>query len=214
MTQITLARLTLDPRHWQGVKLLGDPYALHKFMFETVNGDRDPGRVLYRLELPSATSGAAPYVLIQLEHPVSLRVNGAASFASVQAKSVRIDLSRDATYRFRARVNPVRSLPPESRTARGKRVGVYEPDAQQEWFRQRLERSGMEACSLIHTREPWLRFRRGASGSGRLLTFASALFEGDLTVRDTRRAESTLVGGIGPGKGFGFGLLSLAVVRA
>ena len=45
---------------------------------------------------------------------------------------------------------------------------------------------------------------------GRGVTFAGALFEGVLEVRDAGAFRSALETGIGPAKAFGFGLLSLS----
>ena len=48
----------------------------------------------------------------------------------------------------------------------------------------------------------------------RRLTFATALFEGELKVTDAARLRDAFAAGIGPGKAFGCGLLSLAPVRS
>ena len=45
------------------------------------------------------------------------------------------------------------------------------------------------------------------------MTHSSVLFDGLLRVTDTDAFLRTLVRGIGPGKAFGFGLLSVAPVR-
>jgi CRISPR system Cascade subunit CasE len=46
-----------------------------------------------------------------------------------------------------------------------------------------------------------------------VVTFASVRFEGVLEVRDADRFREALANGIGPGKAYGFGLLSIAPVR-
>ena len=45
---------------------------------------------------------------------------------------------------------------------------------------------------------------------GRVLTFKGAIFEGRLEIVDADRFRTALRNGIGPGKAFGFGLLSIA----
>ncbi|MEW6230192.1 MAG: type I-E CRISPR-associated protein Cas6/Cse3/CasE, partial [Bacillota bacterium] len=53
---------------------------------------------------------------------------------------------------------------------------------------------------------------RGEPGAHRRspLTFAAVEFEGHLTVLDPERFRETLRRGVGPGKAYGFGLLSIA----
>jgi len=54
---------------------------------------------------------------------------------------------------------------------------------------------------------------KGAAGSTATLTFRSILFEGHLRVTDRDRFLATLQSGIGSGKAYGFGLLSVAPAR-
>jgi CRISPR system Cascade subunit CasE len=42
------------------------------------------------------------------------------------------------------------------------------------------------------------------------MTFGSVLFEGRLAITDTEQFRATLAAGIGSGKAYGFGLLSVA----
>jgi CRISPR system Cascade subunit CasE len=46
------------------------------------------------------------------------------------------------------------------------------------------------------------------------MTFGTVLFEGLLRVTDVERFRTTLASGIGSGKAYGFGLLSIAAPRA
>lgn len=52
--------------------------------------------------------------------------------------------------------------------------------------------------------------RRGADRGGDRLSFGGATFDGQLVVTDAEAFRRALVAGIGPGKAFGFGLLSIA----
>jgi len=54
---------------------------------------------------------------------------------------------------------------------------------------------------------------RRQEGGTQLLTFAAVIFEGVLRVEDSQAFREALERGIGPGKAFGFGLLSVAPVR-
>lgn len=64
-----------------------------------------------------------------------------------------------------------------------------------------------------HRRESWLEVRQKTkqdAQKSRRLVFASAFFEGFLEVTNAESAEKAVLEGIGPGKGFGFGMISLA----
>lgn len=208
---VTLTQLRLDPRDPRSLRLLGEPYELHRFVWAAVSGGADPGRVLYRIEDTTSPRLREPSVLIQTERLVEPTVVGNdPPYATIDVKTVNVTLRVAGRYRFRTRVNPVRSIPPSGPGSRGKRVGVYDAGEQQEWFVRQLERSGFVLRVLDHRREPWLQVSKRSESGRRTLTFASALFEGVLEVRTPDLAEQAVVAGIGPGKGFGFGLLSLA----
>jgi CRISPR system Cascade subunit CasE len=169
--------------------------------------------VLYRQEDGIALRERDPIVLVQTERFVTPDIeDNDPPYVTVRSKSVEFVLRRGGTYRFRARVNPVRSLPPKEPGQRGKRVGVYEASEQQQWFEEQMAKRGLAVRNVVHRREPWRRFQKRSGRKNRRLTFSSAFFEGLVEVLDSEKAERAVVAGIGPGKGFGFGLLSLAGV--
>lgn len=57
------------------------------------------------------------------------------------------------------------------------------------------------------------RSRDEKCGEKQRLTFSSVLFEGELEITDANAFRQTLAQGIGSGKAYGFGLLSIAPVR-
>lgn len=208
---INLTQLELDRRDGRALRLLGDPYELHRFIWTVVGHTDDPGRILYRLEDANGLTSGAPTVLVQTERVAKPIIgNNEPPYVRVRSKSVEVSLRIGATYRFRSRVNPVHSVAVEAPGTRGKRVGVYDAAKQQEWFERRMQKSGLCIRDVLHRREPWLQFVRRNHSGRRTLTFSSAFFEGLLEVDDPDKAERAIVSGIGPGKGFGFGLISLA----
>jgi CRISPR system Cascade subunit CasE len=91
-------------------------------------------------------------------------------------------------------------------------------DAIREWFAKKAQNGGFKLGALRALHIGW-----GAgndpdstpavqdSRSGdRRMKFRSALLEGTLTVEDPAKFREAVVHGIGPGKAFGFGLLSVA----
>lgn len=147
-------------------------------------------------------------------------------------------LRRGMPLRFRLRANPTKRLPtapaPDGRRPPGKRVDLRGEEAQLAW----LERKGRDhgfalaaATARADGRLPNVRsaplgrqtgFRpreagagaEAGSGSGPAprprMTFGAVLFEGELRVTDADRLRAALAAGIGSGKAYGFGLLSVA----
>ena len=124
---------------------------------------------------------------------------------------------------FRLRANPTRRISNRSQTSpeqwRGKRVELRTPQEQLDWLKRKGEASGF---ALLATRVapdsvvvPDVRTTRTADHvtgrrAERRLTFASVVFEGRLRVTDAETLRAALAAGIGSGKAFGFGLLSVA----
>jgi CRISPR system Cascade subunit CasE len=126
---------------------------------------------------------------------------------------------------FRLRANPTRKIDTKSDAQgkrQGRRVELRGEAAQVAWLRRKGLGAGFEILSVATQPEvPAVLARRTAKvtgerldpGSGRRqqLTFAAVVFDGLLRVVDPARLRDALEQGLGPGKAYGFGLLSLAV---
>ena len=121
---------------------------------------------------------------------------------------------------FRLLANPTRRLRESSRDAKGepiegrwagKRVPV--PTGKlDDWLTRRSERCGFAVETLWEARPGFVYFSKSASrGEGQCLR--SVRYEGKLRVSNSAAFRETLIRGIGPGKAFGFGLLSVAPGR-
>lgn len=95
---------------------------------------------------------------------------------------------------------------PDGRRRNGRRVPLRGPEEQIDW----LARKGAQCGFAL------LQATIAASGAAELVkssstgrTFQGVLFEGRLVVQDPQRFQEVLTTGIGPGKAFGFGLLSV-----
>lgn len=137
---------------------------------------------------------------------------------------------------FRLRANPTRKIDTKTkedgRRRHGKRVDIRGEEAQLEWLRRKITVAGCRLAAaqirpdvsnvLTAPEGRMLGWRRqGSSGQAgtktldastqkRRLTFGSVLFEGELEVTDADTLRATLINGIGTGKAYGFGLLSIA----
>ncbi len=132
--------------------------------------------------------------------------------------------------RFRLRANPTEkqgTALKSERLAGERRNGQRVPLAEYElvaWLTRKGEAGGFRLVEVTTRRDdpptPAVRalrasdvhgWRRGTDGAPtRRLSFSPALFEGVLEVSDPERFRSVLEHGIGPAKGYGFGLLSIA----
>jgi CRISPR system Cascade subunit CasE len=141
-------------------------------------------------------------------------------------------IERGNTFAFRLRANPTKriSTAATAEQPRGgsKRVDLRSEHDQLAWLARKGEQGGFELLTVKanpHAPEvPNARVlpvgrttgyrERGTRERGQRMTFGSVLFEGLLRVTDVEQFRATLAGGIGSGKAYGFGLLTIAPPRA
>src|SRR5262249_41388200 len=113
----------------------------------------------------------------------------------------------------------------------GKRVEIRDEEQQIAWLQRKGREAGFRLASVRlnhavpnvylapqgklfgyrrNSQENSTDSAREASGINRRMAFGSALFEGELIVTDADAFREALVKGIGSGKAYGFGLLSIA----
>jgi CRISPR system Cascade subunit CasE len=99
-------------------------------------------------------------------------------------------------------------------------LGLLGEAAQIEWLARKGGAHGFELLSRREGGQMVDSVRITAEGlvrgrcDGRTITFLSVLFDGLLRVTDADRFATAVEQGIGSGKGFGFGLLSIAPPEA
>ena len=119
--------------------------------------------------------------------------------------------------RFRLRANPTKKIEtksgPDGRRQNGRRVDLRTETQQLEWLSRRAEQAGFGLIPVYPgSNVPEVRVGAGERllGKGRQLTLVSVLFEGLVEVTDPDRFRCAIADGIGPGKAFGCGLMSIA----
>ncbi len=144
-------------------------------------------------------------------------------------------LMKGTVLRFRLRANPTRRLATEShgdgRRVPGKRVDLRREPDQIAWLQRKGEQGGFELpVAVFNTAVPEVRIvpegvrlgRQATAGkdvapvsgaTARRMSFGSVMFEGRLAIVEPDRFRQAVVDGIGSGKAFGFGLLSVAPDR-
>lgn len=219
-----LSRLILNSRNRKVVRDLDDIHEIHRTLLTafpqvdtTETGARARSGMLFRVE--AGGYGSLPMIIVQseLEPNWSALPQGYLVGATDNPASKRIDHLFDAVeagmvLRFRLRANPTRRIW-DAETQRSKRVGLYVTDAQYEWLKRKTVQAGFRLFpSSADPEVPAIRIRGDDVATARHakhLRFHSVTFDGHLVVADPERFREALRKGIGSGKAYGFGLLSI-----
>ncbi len=221
-----LCRLLLNPRSADAQRDLASPYDLHRTLARVFPGDRadDDGPnearslnhgLLFRAE-PDASGG--PTVLVQslvtpdwsaLPESYARRVDGPKAFEPRFRAGQR--------FRFRLVANPTVKKKREGKK-HGTRVPLVHDRAPAghpevtlgylDWLERKAEAAGVTVEHVVDAP-----FQATGGPAKRDLTLFGVRFDGTLSVTDPARLAGAVRAGIGPAKGFGFGLLSLALAR-
>lgn len=202
-----LSKLTLtnNPAARQVHRDLASAYEMHRTVMQAFP-DRDvggPGRVLFRVE-PNPR-GQPPVVLVQSDKRPDWSVleqrDDYLAVSPVPCKAFDLELTAGQLLQFRLRANPVVRRD-------GKRHGLYNEAEQYAWLTRKGEAGGFEPADIHIARSETLETRTPKGLHRHFLVD----FEGILRVTDPKALAETVAAGIGPAKGYGFGLLSVAAV--
>ncbi len=231
MDALYLSRLSLALRNRAVQQALSDCYSLHRHLmlaFPNLGGlpaARNHFGVLYRLE----TGDGGATLLVQSSSEPDWSRLPANYLIGAQTLVKRIEALYDSIMPgqrllFRLRANPTKRISDRDSSQterwRGKRVDIRGEEEQLRWLEEKGTHAGF-ALLTIRT-SPTVHDARtsgvdsrltGAHPKGRL-TFASVTFEGRLQVTDRDAFLQALQQGIGSGKAFGFGMLSVAPLPA
>jgi len=178
-----------------------NPYRVHQRLMMACEGDP---RVLFRVEDDAQDSRRAETLLILVQTSLAPDWHTAFGAFPVLAhepewKRFEPNLQPGTSYRFRLLANPVVCR-------NGQRLGLLREAEQRAWLDGKLGAAGAEVLS-VEVRDCGL--RRSRKGDT-VQTHQSVRFEGGLHCRDPERLLNAIRRGIGPAKGYGYGLLSLA----
>ncbi len=215
-----LSKLTINIARRQARHLLASPQRIHAAVlggFPESSVPVEGGRVLWRLD--EGTDDHNLYVVSPLEPDLThLSESVGRPTHGWQSKSydpLLTRLSPGQTWAFRLMTNPTHSVP-RAEGGRGKRLGHVTAAQQTAWMQRQAERHGFTftpgsagAPDVTLRARRTLQFRRGE----RTVTLSTALFDGTLQVQDAGALRQALTQGVGPAKGYGCGLLTLAAPR-
>lgn len=220
-----LTRFRLNPARRGARKLLGSPHAMHAAVragFVTDEAYERPGRrTLWRLDSPAP--GSATLYIVSPGEPDLTHLVEQAGWPTTATWETRAygglleSLENKQRWAFRLTANPVRSGRQTQDSKQTQRYGYLREAEQAQWLMDRAVRHGFTVPEqsdgtpnlTLHQRQT-LTFKRGAG----TVTLATATFDGILEIADVTAFRSALTGGIGHGKAYGCGLLTLAPVPA
>lgn len=206
-----------------------DPYKLHQLIWEALTSDSGATRpFLFRADVQSSND-APPRIVCLVQSNIEADWNALKDILlDARQKPFEPQFTTGQHLQFFLRANPTRARKDINATKpqkakdraalqqRGKRVGLMDPMEQLSWLQRKAASGGFELLGsepdgqmgrsvLIVGSRPWKWQSKGRSASHQ-----GADFHGILRVTDPKLFLETLRAGIGPAKGFGFGLLSVA----
>lgn len=214
-----LSLLCLNPRSRQVRSELANPYEMHRTIMQAFpdglahSAARKDAGVLYRLDTDART-GALMLLVQSRQQPNwhTLKPGYLAAGCAPQVRELRLRLQAGELLAFRLRANPTRRIARGDEKNGGRRVALYKEEDQLNWLARKGAEHGFAVRQVWISRTDIDRGRMYPDGSDRPreLAWFAARFDGVLEVIDPDKVQQAVFNGIGSGKAFGFGLLSLA----
>ncbi|MFI7122185.1 type I-E CRISPR-associated protein Cas6/Cse3/CasE [Amycolatopsis sp. NPDC049868] len=214
-----LTRFEINVARRGARELLASPHRLHAAVlaaFPPAHRDATAdGRVLWRVD--QRTHQTTLYIVSpqtpDLTHLVETAGWSTAPGDSRPYAPLLDRLTAGDLWAFRLTANPVHSKRKSEEATRSQRFAHVTVDQQTTWLLNRADGhgftipdgTGKEPDVAVHGRRVW-RFKR----QGQTVTLATTTFEGRLEITDPAVFRNALTHGIGPAKGYGCGLLTIA----
>ena len=201
-----LSRVKLDISNRKTMMAMASPNLFHGAVENAFTGERK--RNLWRID----TLRGCPYLLIlSPDRPdlsdIAAQFGFIAPQIDAEIKNYRPLLDRienNSHWHFKLTANPVKSV---SAKERGEIHAHVTPYYQKKWLLDRAEKHGFllreDEFDVVHSQ--WYTFQKGIN---RAVLFA-ATYEGGLTVTDSDLFRDVLINGIGHGKAYGMGLMTI-----
>ena len=229
-----LSRLTLDLRNGRVARDIHDICNMHRTVmsvFPDVDSPREARSAvsaLYRVDLGRRTGSASIVIQSSVRPdwsglPGGYALSEAASDRDNPATSsmdgALTSLCEGRVLRFRLRANASRKVDtksgPDGRRRNGRRVPLRSDTERMDWLRRKADQAGFRLVEENASHgSPAVSMSSGERRTGRrgrrILTIESMQFDGLLEVMDADKFRLAICAGIGPGKPYGCGLLSIA----
>lgn len=202
-----LSQLMLDPRSRDVQKDLANRYDLHRTLAKAFLTNYTSNRLLYRLEISGHS--VQPTLLLQsFTEPDWSDLKAGYLYRPARTKSFDYHIQAGDVFAFRLVANPTKRMRGEGEI--GKRVALYKYEDQLDWIRRKAQNHGFKLTGVSITNLGDALSHKYINKASQKVIHHGVRFEGYLQVVDASLFYDALTSGIGSGKGFGFGLLSIA----
>lgn len=204
-----LSRIALDTGRRETMRALYTPSILHGAVESSFPGNR--ARRLWRIDL---LRGQTYLLLLSAERPDLSGVQTQFGFPgqgweTKDYQPLLEKISEGSTWRFRIACNPTQSISAEE-GKRGKVKAISVVARQREWLIRQGTQHGFEVQEnqFDVVGSEWKKFSKG-NENGREIVLLKATFEGVLTVTDVPAFVEMLTSGLGRGKAYGMGMMTV-----
>lgn len=206
-----LSRLILNPFCRQVQQEIAQPYEMHRTLLQAFVGDRAAAGVLFRVDLARRTG--VPTVLVQStelpdwtflhSHPTYLLFPAPDGKDNPSCKPWNPQFAPGQLLAFRLLANPTFKR-------QGKRLAWLQEKDQLRWLQRKGAQNGFRLRQVMAVPQGLRRGRKRDDHGEHLVSHFAVRFDGLLQVTDPQACRRAVERGLGPGKAFGFGLLSVA----
>ncbi|SHE65671.1 type I-E CRISPR-associated protein Cas6/Cse3/CasE [Alkalibacter saccharofermentans] len=211
-----LSRIILNINKRDTIRAMSSPQILHGAVESSLGFVRNESeRTLWRLDI---LNGQCCLLIQSCKIPIFEQINEQLGFGlennlwdAKELNNLFNRLDNNQLWRFRLRANPVYSKTKNriETKKRGKVVAHVTATQQKDWLIERSQRNGFlinnDSFDVVFT--DWKKFRKK---NGNEVTLRIADFEGVLKIQNIERFKNTIISGIGRGKAYGCGLLTIA----
>ena len=208
-----LTRMQLDAENRAVMKAMVSPNRIHGAIEAAFPGERR--RKLWRLD---RLNGKLYLLLLSEDRPDLTNMacqfapesNGNCAWETKSYQPLLDRITDGSTWRFRLTANPtICNKNASDKTQRGTVHAHITVNHQKEWLANRAKQHGflLKDDDFTVTNSQWKTFYKP---SGHKVQLLSVSFEGTLTVTDAQKFRDVLLSGLGRGKAYGLGLLTVA----
>ncbi|MHA1797635.1 MAG: type I-E CRISPR-associated protein Cas6/Cse3/CasE [Candidatus Helarchaeota archaeon] len=233
-----LTRAYLNPSNHQVLVDLIDVYQMHRTLCSAFpdsgnhQSAREKYKILYRLEYSIKSNQIVLYIQSAIKPDIMKIESKFANYFEKPPESRNINhfiqkIKHESHYRFKLKANPTKKMKKKD-SGKSTRVPLKFEKEQIEWLVRKGKMSGFKLAlvkivkdshiydlAIVSEIESYAKpiFNRNYKKNLNLthkMTFYSVIYEGHLIITDPDLFKDTIKKGIGPGKAFGFGLMSIA----
>lgn len=208
-----LSRIEVDMQNRELLRALSMPKILHSAIENCVLGERQ--RNLWRID----SLGEKYYLLIVSQEKndfSSLKLkfgknDGQPVEPSVSYENLFNKLQNDEFWRFRLCANPTKKKIVNPDNGKSKAFAV-KPSEEKDWLIEKASQRGFEVedKSFMVLTHGWKYFVKGKGDIKHRVSIYTVTYEGILKITDKELFKQTLISGMGRGKAYGCGMLTIA----